>query len=298
MNCTIHTLSLDRSDVKVSYPLEPERLERRIELWGQDVALSGLGARLQPGECATLLAHWHTRPAGKLHHLAAAEITVTDPAGDVVATDEVTLGQVFLLETQATVRALSSQHYVFRAGERAASFVYADAPPVDLSFTYRLPTCDRSINWEGAMLSGSAAAIVGALVRDADEVERRAFAVGAIGPSGGCIVTDVLVPPGAGEAEPAAVDFDPADWAFAQDAVARIGEPFRLLGPLHTHPPGSLTPSPDDWDLFTWCGDAGSLYIIASMVGGQPTAAAYRWTRGSLRQVDLRVEDAVVAEEA
>ncbi len=289
---TIHTTNVDRRSVRLTYPIEAERVERRVELAAQGVALGLLDEGLTGGDLVHISALWQARPIDPAFNLAACTLTVTDATGRQLAEEEVLAGEMFLLETQAALNALSTQHYVFRPGERAVSFLYfeGDAPPAEMTFNYRLPLYDEAISGEEATISATAAGVIGALVQDDGGVEQRAFAVGAIGPKGGCVVTDVLVPPGQGEAEAATVDFSAGDWAFAQDAVAHMGDPFRILGPMHTHPPGSLTPSPDDWELFQWAGDAASLFVIASMVQGQPIAAAYRWRRGSLSQVDLHVE--------
>lgn len=291
----VTTLNLSREHTAVIYPLSPEVFWRRVEITAQGLALQALGQGLPGGGQLRMQAACigHPDRTGGMR-IESMEISVCH-RGEQVEQARVEVSRILALETRALVDALALHHNIFRHGDRAICQLgyTANALPAPAGFSYLLPECDPALEAEGACLTARAAEVIGYLVRQTDDTEQRAFAVGVLGRSGVPLVTDVIVPAGAAEgASRAGVDFSPEDWAWAQQAVDDLGPPFRILGPCHTHPYGALAPSAVDWELFTWAGGADALFIIAAQVGRQPVAAGYRWIAGSLEQVDLRVEAA------
>ena len=289
-----------RSDVATNFPMDPQVLYRRLELAAQEVALENLGGSVAGGTPLELRVscHGQVTSTGRQRVVTCrVEVRATD--GTVVGARDIPIGSVLLMETKALVEALGNHHNIFLPGERATSHLYVQdgAMPEVPVFNYTLPECDYSVTATEAMLTARAGAVISQLVALTDEAEQRAFAVGVLGPGNVPVVTEVIVPPGVGDnAGPATVQFSPDDWAFAQDTVAALGPPFRLLGPCHTHPYGLISPSPMDWDLCLWSAGAEGLFIIAAQVGRQATAAGYRWISGSLKQVNLHIEDGQDAE--
>ncbi|MCE5237126.1 hypothetical protein LLH23_01365 [bacterium] len=292
LHVTIHNQT--NPDVATTFLMAPEVLWRRLELAAQGVALEELGSSLAGGTPLQLrvACQGQTTASGRLR-LVTCRIEVRASDGTVATARDLPMSAVLLMETKALVEALSSHHNIFLPGDRATAALYVDqqAVPEVPVFDYVLPDCDYSVKAREAMLTAQAGAVISQLVAMTDEAEQRAFSVGVLGPGGVPVVTDVIVPPGAAEGAGAAtVQFSPEDWAYAQDSVAAMGPPFRILGPCHTHPYGLIAPSPMDWDLCLWSAGAEGLFIIAASVGQQPTAAGFRWINGSLQQVNLHIE--------
>lgn len=290
-----------RPESMTTFGLSAEVLYRRLELAAQEVALAELGRSLAGGTPVALrvVCQGQISSSGR-QRLITCRAEVRREDGALVAARDIPMGSVLLMETRALVEALSGHCNIFLPGERATSVLYANSGEVPElpEFRYILPECDGSVNAREAMLTPVAGTVISQLVALTETAEQRAFAVGVVGPGGVPVVTDILVPPGAAEgAGPATVQFSPEDWAFAQDAAADLGAPFRILGTAHTHPFGLIAASPTDWDLMMWAAGAEGLHVIAANVGGQqPTAAGYRWISGSLQQVNLHIEDATETE--
>ncbi len=297
---SIQTTNLDREKNIVLYTRETRMVERRAELAAQGVAVDQLGDAIEGGAELSLRIEWETKPAASLGFaLEACQITVsTEEQEAPLLTERIPTSEIFLLETQQLIDALAVSHNIYRAGERASSVLYCAAtePPDPLDFQYTAPAYDPTVTAEDATMTSRAAEVIGSMVAETKDGEQRGFAIGILGPRGVPVVTDVIVPPNQEPGRQTTVDFSPEDWFLAQEAVREMGSPFRILGPMHTHPPGSLKPSPDDWDVFLWGGDASSLFILAAAVGRQPVAAGYRWVRGTLERVGLTVEAADEAE--
>lgn len=297
----VTTFNVERRDIAVLYPLSQEVFWRRIELAGQELALSCLGTTLSGGTRVKLEAVCIGRP-GQFEGLTieGCQLSVVGSEGVVVAAGTVSTGGLLALETQALADALALQHNLFRPGEHAATQLQysLESLPEAPDLSYLLPECDRSVTAKAPLLTVRAAEVIGQLVERAGDAEQRGFSIGVVGPGGVPVVTDVLLPPWAAEGGKAAVEFSPDDWAYALDAVAALGAPFRILGPCHTHPYGMLSPSAVDWDLLLWSVGAEGLAVIAAQVGSQPTAAGYRWIGGSLQRVPLQVEESEPVEAA
>jgi hypothetical protein len=303
-DATLHAtvFNLSRPGVATTFPLPDEVFLRRVELAAQQVPLPYLGTTLAGGSELRLRATClgQTGTSGRMR-LATCRVEALAADDTLVAARDIPMSAILLMEAQALVEALSAHHNIFLPGERAATHLYATdgALPELPEFTYLVPECDLSVTATEATLTARAGAIISEMASLTSEAEQRAFAVGCLGVGAVPMVTDVIIPPGEAEgAGPATVQFSPEDWAYAQDVVAALGPPFRILGPCHTHPYGGVTPSPVDWDLFMWSAGAEGLFVIAGAVGRQATAAGYRWINGSLQQVNLQVEDADEAVDA
>jgi hypothetical protein len=291
MEYRLQTLSLDRTSVVVMHPLPAELVERRVELAAQHLALAHLGTGLEGGAKVAIQAEWQGETGDTGVRLDGCDVRVTTADGQELVSETIAPATVFLLETQALIDALSLHHNIFRPGERAASFLVQEGsePLAPMEFKYTAPEYDAAVTVSDATLAPRASTIIADLTTRNESAEQHAFALGVLGPGGVPLVTDIAVPPEPPEAQAATVDFTPEDWSFAREAVAELGPPFRILGPLHTHPAGAIRPSPEDWELFLWGGDAASLFIIAAMVGKRPVAVGYRWA-GTLTQVKLDVQ--------
>lgn len=298
----VTTVNVDRPGVAIIGPLDSKVWGRRTELAAQGCVLPELGRSIAGGTPLQLQVKCFGGRQGAAGLLVdGIEVSALRESGVCMGQHEVLSGSILALETQALADCLAlHMSTLFRAGERAMSHLYyedSQSLPPPAVFEFTMPECDLSVGVTHPTILARAGAVISEMIQATEEVEQRGFAVGVLGPGSVAVVTDVVVPPheaeGAGQAT---VQFSAEDWMYAEDIVAGLGEPFRILGTCHTHPHGAITPSAFDWDVFTWAAGAEGLHLIGGNVGGRASVGGFQWVQGSLEQVKIEIERAGLQE--